>query len=64
MEFSQPDIINPEELTANIILNDERLNVFLLRSRTNKDICSCKFYSTFYYCVSLFKSVQQGRNRK
>ena len=64
IEFSQPDISNPEELTGNIILNNERLNVFLLRSRTSKHICSCKVFSTLYYCVSLFKSVQQGRNRK
>lgn len=28
MEFSQPDISNPEELTANIILNDEKTECF------------------------------------
>ena len=31
---------------ANSILNSEKLNAFPLRSGTDKDVCSCDFYST------------------
>ena len=37
-----------EKTTANVIPNGERLNALPLRSGTDKDACSCYFYSTLY----------------
>ena len=35
-----------DKLTANIILNGEKLKVFSLRSEMNKDVHSYQYYST------------------
>ena len=38
-----------DKLTANIILNDEKLSEFLLRSVISKDDHPCLFYSTQFW---------------